>query len=347
MKAADPLEPFLNDWVKAGEVSTAAALVGRGAAVAGVSSAGALAGTSRAHPHTRFDLASLTKPITATLALALDSGGWLGLETPVATVFPRARSELRSILLCDLLRHAGGFVPWTPLYARCAHRGEALDLLLQGDLLGASRPTYSDLGYILWGMAAEERLQAPLGEVLERHLLSPLGLDSTAPSPGGLADVASCSLSNAREVELAAEQGFSLDPDPAPPRGIVQDGNARFLGGLAGHAGLFATLHDLFALAREWLHPGRLLREAAVRRALTGTGPYLLGWWRPAEALREPPFLSSEAFGHSGFTGTSLWIDPVQERTCILLAHRSSPNLDLTPRRRHFHRLCYELANKK
>jgi CubicO group peptidase (beta-lactamase class C family) len=127
---------------------------------------------------------------------------------------------------------------------------------------------------------------------------------------------------------------------------VVQDGNARALRAVgidAAHAGLFVTADEMLALAREWLRPARLLAPAQVEHALGGEGRYALGWARQSGDGSSGPALSRRAFGHTGFTGGSCWIDPASGRIVILLAHRLSSRVDFNPFRRELHRLAAEL----
>jgi CubicO group peptidase (beta-lactamase class C family) len=119
----------------------------------------------------------------------------------------------------------------------------------------------------------------------------------------------------------------------------VQDGNARFLGGLAGHAGLFAAVEDLWRLAREWLEPRVLASAPRLREALAGPGSFGLGWWKRSAGGTAARAFSAGAFGHPGFPGGSVWADPKADRILVLLGHRTSPFSDLAPVRREFHRL--------
>jgi serine-type D-Ala-D-Ala carboxypeptidase len=298
-----------------------------------------------AAPTTRFDFASLTKPFVATLALVLDADGRLPLDLPIGEVFPRAAPKLARLRLADLLRHRSGLAAWTPLYARCRSREEVLDLLLSGSLLGTRAGTYSDLDYVLWGLAAERRLGQPLAVLLLREVLGPLAI-AALPSPGGGPDLAASSMGTAKEVELAAAQGIEIAALPPPEPGQPQDGNGRFLTalpesmGLSGHCGLFGTARDLWRLGAEWLAPGRVLQEGAVLRALAGGGPFALGWWRRRRKGSGGPALSRGSFGHSGFAGGNLWIDPERRRIAILLGYRIDPGSDLNRSRRSFNALA-------
>jgi CubicO group peptidase (beta-lactamase class C family) len=212
----------------------------------------------------------------------------------------------------------------------------------KGDLLAARAGTYSDLGYILWGRAAEIATGEPLAALLESRVLAPLGLVSVEPTPGDRPDIARSHMGTGQEVKLAAKQGFVV-PDLGPPRlGTPQDGNGRFLTGLGagdgvcGHAGLFGDARDLWRLGVEWLAPGRLLKPEGVTAALAGSGPFALGWWRRTLRGSAGPALPPTAFGHTGFAGNSFWIDPEGRRIFVMLASRRDPAVDMNHWRRRF-----------
>lgn len=297
-----------------------------------------------------FDLASLTKPFVATLALALERSGDLPLAARVGDLFPRAAPALARRRLESLLRHRSGLVPWMPLYRLARGREGALARLLSGELLGGRRGAYSDLGVILWGFAAERATGRDLGALLGERVLAPLALERVEWRPRRRGDLARCPLDNRREVELAAAQGIPVARAGPPALGVVQDGNARFLGRggrLAGHAGLFADAAAVAGLAGEWLEPGRVLTPALVAHALGGDGEYALGWARRRVRGSAGPALTSAAFGHIGFTGGSVWIDPRRGLVAVLLGHRASVATDLNPWRRRFHALAAELAGER
>jgi CubicO group peptidase (beta-lactamase class C family) len=349
---------LLDALVASGTVSAAVALVGGPRRIEWCRAVGWARGRppsgQPAEAGTWFDFGSLTKPFVATLALALDRGRELPLATRVGEVLAGAHPALAARPLADLLRHRAGLVGWTPLYARCRSLAEVETLLLSGALLGARAGTYSDLDSLLWGLAAERALGRPLGVLVAERVLAPLDLAAaTAAIPGDRRQVAESRMGTAREVELAARQGFVVAPLPPPPVGLPQDGNARFLasltarggetaGALLGHAGLFGAAAALWRLGAEWLAPHRLLENDAVAAALapSGGGPggrFALGWWRRRQRGAGGPALSPLSYGHTGFAGGSLWIDPLQARVFVLLAHRIDPASDLNRWRRRFH----------
>jgi CubicO group peptidase (beta-lactamase class C family) len=236
--------------------------------------------------------------------------------------------------------------------AECESAAERLvEWLAREAPLGAAPGSYSDLGFLLWSALATRVGGHPLEVLLRRQVLAPLGLSAAdvqaAPAAGD--QVVACVLDDGKERELAAGLGLAFEPEPpadggAGWRGVPQDRNARFLGGLAGHAGLFVSADALVALGREWLAPGRLLEPDSVRRALAGArGPFALGWARQSRDGSSGLALAATSFGHSGFTGGSLWIDPERERILVLLAHRASTGVDFNPHRRAFHRLACTL----
>ena len=204
-------------------------------------------------------------------------------------------------------------------------------MLTSGEVLSADGETYSDLGYILWGFAAEDALGTPLSQLLKERLFVALEIHNMTPSPGPRPEVAQCRLSNDREIELAREQGFQIAPVRQIPHGTVQDGNARFLGGMAGNAGLFGTASAMWKLGREWLAPGRVLQTRDVADALGYGERYALGWWWRRMRGHAGPALSPRAFGMVGSPAAAL----DDRGGCRgAAAHRRSPTFDLAPGRR-------------
>ena len=352
-----PLARYLAELARlGGVVSAAEALVAESGRVLWRGAAGFRVGGEAlaAAAGARFDAASLTKPWMATLALVLDRRGTLPLAAELGELAPGAALPLAGRTLEDLLRHRSGLPAWTPLAVRVGRRfreREALlDLLLGGTLPGTSPGAagadalYSDLGYILWGLLAELRTGRALADLLDEEVCAPLGL----PRMGVLAAApplpVECRLDNGREVELAAEQGIRLARQQPFLQGRPQDGNARALGFLTAHAGLFVTADEMVALAGEWLAPDKLLGTDEVARALAGDGGWVLGWARASADGSSGPALPASAIGHAGFTGGSLWLDPERGRSHLLLAHRLSSRIDFNPFRREFHRLAAEVA---
>lgn len=334
---------FLDELVSHGVVSAAVALVATGEEIEIEEAVGeAPAGIA-----TRFDWASVTKPVVATLALVLDAEGSLPLATPIGDVWSEAHPQLARRPLADLLRNRSGLAAWTPLYHRCRNPDEAAELIVRGgqdgDLVGARAGTYSDLGFLLYGRAVERRLGVPLMALLRERVLGPLGMDGVEGTPGERPDLAASHMGTGQEVRLAAKQGLTIPDLGPPPVGRPQDGNARFLtkiGETCGHAGLFGGARDLWRLGAEWLAPGRLLKPEGVAAALARGGRFALGWWRRSLRGSAGKALSPSAFGFTGFAGNSIWIDPMSPkggRIFVLLGSRIDPFMDVNRWRRRFH----------
>jgi CubicO group peptidase (beta-lactamase class C family) len=335
------LDELLGDLSSEGAASAAVALVGDRDAILGTAAGGRRSREAESPPSTGslFDLASLSKPVTATLALGLDREGTFPLAMELGQVWPSLDARLARMTGEDLLRHRAGFRPWVPLYALAGSREAAVEMLLSGELLGEAGPRYSDLDYILWGATAETVVGSSLGELLASRVLSPLGLvdDLRSDLRGCFERVAECTLEPRREERLALEQGIQVSLD-APVSGEIQDGNARWWSGYSGHAGLFGTAASLWVLAREWLVP-RILDVSEVRRGLEEHGSFRVGWWSPRGREAAGPALGESSFGHTGFTGGSVWVDPERDRIYVLLAHRTNDAVDMNPWRRRLHAL--------
>ncbi len=287
---------------------------------------------------TVFDLASLTKPFTATAALLLDEAGELPLATPLGTLVEELPEPASKLLLDSLLRHRSGLIPWFPFYTE-DRSGDLADSRFRDPRLWLAPPkngqdgTYSDLGPILWSILAQRAGHAVLPTL--DPVLSPL--PTYLPV---LEHTAGTYLSNQREVEFAAELDIEVPKSRQVYCGIPQDGNARVLSTLGhstlGHAGMFGDLASVLALGVEWMAPRRLPQDA-VDEGIAGPGRYALGWWRADKTLDG---LEKLAFGHNGFTGCSLWIDPSSERVMVMLAHRLTLSDTLAEARREFHGLA-------
>jgi serine-type D-Ala-D-Ala carboxypeptidase len=338
---------FLGEVVAAGVFSSVVGLVATAGEIVWEGVAGQAREGVPTRPTTRYDYASLTKPLMATLALTLAAEGVLPLATPIGDLWPQTHRALARRSLSDLLRHRSKLAGWTPLYDRCRSVEEAVELIVRGgddgDLVGARAGTYSDLGYILWGRAAEIATATPLAALLRSRVLEPLGLATIEPTPpGDWSDLAGSHMGTGMEMKLAAKQGFVIPDLGPPPVGSPQDGNARFLiglgagGGVCGHAGLFGGARDLWRLAVEWLTPGRLLKPEDVAAALAGGGPFALGWWRRTLRNSAGRALPPTAFGFTGFAGNSFWIDPDGRRVFVMLGSRCDPLSDVNRWRRRF-----------
>ncbi len=268
---------------------------------------------------TIYDLASLTKGVaTATAAMQLVEQGRLDLDAPVHRYLAGWPEEgLRGrIRVRDLLAHRSGLPTGGALWRSARGRGGYLEALGRMPLEEYPGQTqrYSDYGMILLGLVVEEAGGATLDWQARDRIFGPLGMRETDFLPSGRAGV------RHRIAPTGRLGGRHL-------RGEVHDPNARALGGVAGHAGLFSSARDLarFASALLWEEPGtlacRALVEGFTRDPDLSTG-YALGWESASRWSRWGEHFSPVAFGHTGFTGTSIWIDPANELFVILLTNR-------------------------
>lgn len=286
-----------------------------------------------ATPGTIYDLASLTKVIGLTTAvMMLVDSGKLDLDAPVQRYVPAFQGPGKErVTIRNLLTHSSGMPAWRRLYAEASTRAEALALVDTTALLRQPGDTfiYSDLGAIALAQAVEAVAGQRIDAFLEARLFGPLGMRSTRFLPP----------ESWRDRIAPTENDTSFRHRIL--RGEVHDENAGRLGGVSGHAGLFSTAPDLARFAR-WLLDTRL----PPGRPLGGSGPYLphelvveftrrqgiptgssraLGWDTPSENSSAGTKLGPNAFGHTGFTGTSIWFDPDRDLFIVLLSNRVNP----------------------
>jgi CubicO group peptidase (beta-lactamase class C family) len=261
---------------------------------------------------TMYDLASLTKVVATTAAsMVLVDQGKLRLDERVTHYLPTFSGGAKDqITIRDLLTHRSG-LPAGRDISRRAGPEAARKAVLATNLVRApgSDYEYSDLGLDVMGFVIERITHEPLDQFVRRAVYSPLGMRSTMfrPAPALRARIA---------------------PTEEPvPRGEVHDGTARALGGVAGHAGLFSTAGDLAVFAQLMLDGGvagstRLFADS-IARAFTKPGPGWrgLGWQTCPGDGSCGQYLSTRAFGHTGFTGTSMWIDPERDLVVIVLTN--------------------------
>ncbi len=289
---------------------------------------------SRPGRRTIYDLASLTKVVgTTSLIIALVQKGKLSLDDKVAIRVPdfapasldkKILASRNRVTIRHLLLHTSGLPSWKPLYRSCKSYPELLRAILSTRLEAepGSRYRYSDLGFILLGEIAARAGGKALARLEKELVFAPLGMKNTLRNP-------SASLKKRiPPTEFDQEKKSYI-------HGRVHDENARAAGGITGHAGLFSTTGDLSLLAREMLlalkGKSRKLRkktiESFVRCQDSPKGSSrALGWDTPSEESSAGDLASRNSFGHTGFTGTSIWIDPERDLYFILLSNRVHPS---------------------
>jgi CubicO group peptidase (beta-lactamase class C family) len=305
---------------------------------------------------TWFDLASLTKPlVTTTLTLLAIRSRVLAATTRVGEVLDEVReTDVGDLEVLQLLTHTAGLPSWLPLYCLAEGRPDLLvprlgEVGLEGR--PGSRVVYSCVGFIILGLMLARVADEELDTLFQREVLSVVGLEGELGFKPDLATQSLIGYAPLPEVERWLVKDLGFDQRWIPPTGqsLPDDGNARFLGGIAGNAGLFGTARGVVALASEYLPGGGSLlssEEAAEATALQTQGlEQGRGWgWQLASTsgCSAGEALSGAAFGHTGFTGVSVWCEPVTRIVYTLLTNRNHPaqrENDLHPLRRTFHRL--------
>ncbi len=299
---------------------------------------------------TPFDLASLTKPlVTAVLLVMLEREGRLDLAAPLGSLMPEmADSAYSSCSLLSVASHSAGFPAWWPLYLQSSAMAGYLEQIA-GRPPAVAETLYSDLGYIVLGAVIERVTGRGLDRLFRERVAEPLGLARTGfPSPArDFSDAAATERGNSYERAMAGEKGSRFAWRDEIPRGEVHDANAHGLGGVAAHAGLFGTASEVARIMRELLRPGELALDRDARRRLLQIVPSsrgrTVGMVVAAHASSARGILADVCLGHTGFTGTSLWLDPALDRHYVLLTNRVHPRVsrrEFRWLRRGFHRLA-------
>jgi len=362
---------MLAERIAAGDFASAVYVVAEGASVVFADALGhAVLEPSKQHEatlETIYDLASLTKPlVTGLLCARRVERGELDLDGAIARYLPEFDVEdKRAITLRQLLTHTSGLPAWRPLYILAGgERERALQAILDQPLESepGTRVFYSDLGFITLGFLLERMSGASLASLAQQEIFAPLNLRHTFfnPEMALQTSVAACETGNAFERETCGEEQAARYAGWREHLiwGEVHDGNAHFLGGAAGHAGLFSTARETLKLAQQFLagHTELLAPETC---ALFHTNMTLgmeearsFAWQLAAtKDSTAGPVLPPDSFGHLGFTGTSCWTAPARERTFILLTNRTHahalPFVNINGTRRRFHTLAWEALDER
>lgn len=280
---------------------------------------------------TIFDLASVSKVVATTnMAMILYERGLLDLETPVVALAPeffgKGRSRVdprrKEVTLHMLLAHSSGLPAYEKLFERASNKEDLLSLAFATGLTAdpGSRAEYSDVGFIILGALLERIADESLDRFCQREIFGALGMSHTSfnpPSAWRPAIPPTSLRDNSRDRIIQGE---------------VQDENAYMMGGVAGHAGVFSSATDLAIFASAMLNEGRPLLRPETLKVFTrressplGTSR-ALGWDTPSSSSQSGKHFSMNSFGHLGYTGTSLWIDPERELAIVLLTNRTWPD---------------------
>lgn len=357
---SEKLSDFLTEHIKSGKFPSAVYLVGEGDEIV---FADAL-GHSLVQPYhiankldTIYDLASLTKPlVTGMLCARRIELGELTLDSSISHYLPEfERTDKQMITVRELLTHTSGLPAWRPLYILAEDEPErAAGAIANLDLeyKPGTRVVYSDLGFIALGILLERLTGQRLAAMAHREIFEPLKLQQTFFNPelALQTGIAACETGNAYEMAMCEESGSGAYKNSRQRLiwGEVHDGNAYFLGGAAGHAGLFSTAAEVFQLARQFIgESSRLLTAATCKLFRQNMTEGLeearsLAWQLAASKdSTAGTDLPLDSFGHNGFTGTSLWIDAQNHHVFVLLTNRTHacelPFANINAVRREFH----------
>jgi CubicO group peptidase (beta-lactamase class C family) len=278
----------------------------------------------RANSDTIYDLASLTKVVSTTaMAMILYDRGLLHLDMPVVELLPNfaAEDDRRSeVTVRMLLTHTSGLPAYERLFLRFVTRDKLLAAAIKLPLVHepGTVTEYSDLGFILLGEILARLADQSLDSFATSELFRPLQMLETTFRP------------QASLLPRIAPTEIDRDFRNGIVKGGVNDENAWVLGGVAGHAGLFAPASDLARFAQCMLDGGcSLIRRetielfAAQDHTFPGNTRFGLGWDKPTPPSQAGQYFSPQSFGHLGFTGTSLWIDPEKQLAVVLLTNRT------------------------
>ena len=319
---------------------------------------------------TVYDLASLTKPLcTVTALLLLLQSGRCQLHDRIDSILTElAEHPIGSASLWDLLTHSSGLPGWRGYYERVSPdaaipateesrrraREAVLGLICDEALIyeRGTRSLYSDLGFMLLGMIVERCSGLPLQQFFRDRI-------------GSLAGVLPLGFVPVEWMDDFLQRARRDGGDVAPTEhdvwrsrtlcGEVHDENAAALGGVAGHAGLFGTAEAVLAVTGVWLQAyhrrpsvldAALVAEFIRRQAAIPGSSWALGWDTPSPPSSAGRFLSAVSFGHLGYTGTSVWIDPLRELEIVLLSNRVHPTRK-NERIKAFRPLIHELVYRE
>src|SRR5687767_4096398 len=275
-----------------------------------------------------FDMASLTKVIaTTTATMMLEEQGLLDLDRTVVSYLPELNAADKStITLRHLITHTGGLEAFAALYREYKGREQYLAQInaRPAKSLPGVAMIYSDWDMILTQLIIEKITGQTLDRFVAERIFAPLGMTSTMFTPDS-----ATYFNRIAPTEIDSVRGGLV-------RAKVHDENAWAIGGVAGHAGLFSSARDLTVFAQMLLNGGeyngvRIVKASTVAR---WTSPQIrissraLGWDTPSKNSSSGNYFSARSFGHTGFTGTSMWIDPERGLFVILLTNRVNPNRD-------------------
>ncbi|MDQ2974197.1 MAG: beta-lactamase family protein [Acidobacteriota bacterium] len=370
MTPANAISSFLAERIDVGDFPSAVYLVAESGREVFADALGNAVVEPRKIPatlETIYDLASLTKPlITGLLCARRIELGELTLDSSVSHYLPEFdRTDKNMITVRELLTHSSGLLAWRPLYILTQgepDRAMAAIASLDLEYKAGTRVVYSDLSFITLGFLLQRLTGKRLAELALSEIIQPLNLKRTFFNPDRAMQngLAASELGNSYERNMCRDTNAGEYDKWRKDLiwGEVHDGNAYFLGGAAGHAGLFSTAGETLALANQFIaSQTQLLKPETCELFRTnmteGMEEARSIAWKLA-ASRESsagPDLPCDSFGHAGFTGTSCWIDPQHDRVFLLLTNRTHarklPFENINGVRRQFHSLAVQSLDRQ
>jgi CubicO group peptidase (beta-lactamase class C family) len=348
----DSLDVIIRDHLARGAAPGASIAIGRHGRLVKLQGYGLLDARLQfgsVNDSTLYDLASLTKVIgTTTAVMLLVDAGMIDLDAPVYQYIPEweGNPTRDAVTVRNLLLHNSGLAAGGNLYRTARGPASYRSAIARSDLVypPGTRTVYSDYGAILLGAIVEQVSGQTLDAFLHDRLFAPLGMTDTGFNPLQWASGTTLAVGAADTRPEALPPSSPLLKRIAPTewdstfrarqmQGIVHDENAYAMGGVAGHAGLFSSARDLAIFAQLMLNRGtyggrRFIEEATVRQftqRASALSSRALGWDTPTANSSNGQFFTASSFGHTGFTGTSLWIDPERDVYVVLLTNRVNP----------------------
>jgi serine-type D-Ala-D-Ala carboxypeptidase len=295
-------------------------------------------------PSTLFDLASLTKPVaTTTMAAILHERGELELDAPIIGTVPEFRTDdprRNEVTFRMLLAHSSGLPAYEKLFLKAHSRDELLQAAFTIPLTAnpGTRAEYSDIGFMILGIALERLAEELLDIFCQREIFGPLAMSNTTFNPPTAMRTKIPPTADERKQDSPDAEAVRADQKPRSTfrnriiQGEVQDENAWVLGGVAGHAGLFSTAEDIAKFAHAMLEAGAPILRHATTTLFTRREPQPAGtsrtpgWDTPTRPSQSGKYFGPNSYGHLGYTGTSLWIDPGRQLSITLLTNRTWPD---------------------
>jgi CubicO group peptidase (beta-lactamase class C family) len=317
-----PLQALLDRFIAEGQIDgTAVAVAQAGKQVAELYAGNAAPGRA-AGTDTLWPLASISKLYTAAVVMALVEQGVLTLSMTAHSVLPEFDGGGReNVTIRHLLTHTSG-LPAFKAYDQITHDPDSMAKLMFTqplDTLPGARMVYSDIGAYMFGRVIEQMSGQSLDQYLHDHVFEPAGMHETMfrPPIALFPRIAPTEYDSVQRRRLV--------------RGMVHDERAYYLGGVSAHAGLFSSAHDLARFAQMYLNNGAIGGKQILPKAqiaiftMRQNDDRALGWQKPNGTNSAGHLMSPEAFGHTGFTGTSVWMDPTNDIFIILLSNRVNP----------------------